>query len=222
VVEIRRLDDPVGACADAVVRALLDADRARGHARLAVPGGSALTCVGAVRAHLPAHVWGRLALTWTDERCVRFSDPASSRGTAYRERHLDRGAPCGEELPLYQDGESPDAAVTRVERALDSGEWDRGVDVALLGLGPDGHIASLFPGHPALSAKGAVVHVSDSPKPPPARVTLTLGVLGPARCFVFARGADKREAIAGLVRGDGGSPLAQLAHAILFTDGSTV
>ena len=76
-------------------------------------------------------------------------------------------------------------------------------DLALLGLGEDGHVASLFPRHPALETRGrACVAVLDAPKPPPERVTVTLDVLRAARrIVVLATGEDKRAAVAAALAG---------------------
>jgi 6-phosphogluconolactonase len=68
----------------------------------------------------------------------------------------------------------------------------------MLGMGPDGHVASLFPGSAQLDATDAIaVGVSDSPKPPPERVTLTLAALNRSRCVWFlVNGEDKADAVA--------------------------
>ena len=74
------------------------------------------------------------------------------------------------------------------------------LDVIVLGIGPDGHVASLFPGAPALDAgeEAVCLGVRDSPKPPPERITLSLAVLRAARrCVLPATGAGKRDAVRG-------------------------
>ena len=76
------------------------------------------------------------------------------------------------------------------------------LEVVHLGIGPDGHTASLFPGHPALRAEGVAVAVHDSPKPPSDRVTLTLPKLNEARRIVLlVTGADKAPMLARVIAG---------------------
>lgn len=75
-------------------------------------------------------------------------------------------------------------------------------DVVLLGVGPDGHVASLFPGHPALEAPGTTVAVTDSPKPPPQRVSLTRGAIDGARqVWLLGSGQEKAGAVAAALGG---------------------
>jgi len=74
--------------------------------------------------------------------------------------------------------------------------------VLMLGIGPEGHVASIFPDSPAAHAGGTVVAVRNSPKPPPTRISLTFGALQAAReVWVLASGAEKAEAVAAAVSG---------------------
>jgi 6-phosphogluconolactonase len=76
-------------------------------------------------------------------------------------------------------------------------------DVLLLGMGPEGHVASLFPGMPALHATAAVVPIEDSPKPPPTRISLTLDAIRTAReVWVVAAGGAKADAVAAAISDD--------------------
>ncbi|QDU65357.1 6-phosphogluconolactonase [Engelhardtia mirabilis] len=180
--------------------------------RLAIPGGSAAAV--APRALQIAIAYGfdagRLALTWVDERCVPVASADSNRGAV----RFDP-AP-GLELPLFVDGEAPADAVVRVEGAFET-LFGGSLDVSLLGMGPDGHVASLFVGGPELA--GTVAHIADSPKPPADRITLTRRTLATARqTLVFATGEGKREAIERLVAGDPSLPATGLPGLVLVTD----
>jgi 6-phosphogluconolactonase len=123
-------------------------------------------------------------------------------------------------LSLYEDGEAPAEAVARVRREWET-ELAGGLDVVLLGLGADGHVASLFPGHPAASETGWVAHVADSPKPPASRITLTRVALATARRGVLvAAGDEKRDAVRRLLSGDPVLPAAGLEGLVVVTDRS--
>jgi 6-phosphogluconolactonase len=131
-------------------------------------------------------LWGRVAVLFGDERCVPPEDPESNYRMA-RETLLERVAP---------------GSVHRMPAEPVVG-WYMPLDLVLLGIGPDGHTASLFPGRPELQAPGLAVGVRDAPKPPPERVSLTLGALQAARRVIFlVTGADKAEAVARAGRGE--------------------
>lgn len=210
---------PVDEAAVILTRAIEDADRAHGRARVAIAGGSAASVIGVVRKNLAPKLWRRVFLTWVDERCVPLLSPDSNRGAAYKEGWLDVSAPCAFELPLYLDDETPDAACSRVRQALVA-KFHNTLDVLLLGLGEDGHIASLFPSRPSLTERRAtVLAISDSPKPPPSRITLTLPLLDTAATqLVVAVGEGKRKALAQTLAGDTALPLTHLHHVQLVTD----
>ena len=104
----------------------------------------------------------------------------------------------GAEIHRCRGELGPDAAAAEYADAL----RDVVLDVALLGMGPDGHTASLFPGNEALRAEGIAAGVRNAPKPPPERVTLTLPYLNSARRIVLlTTGEAKAPALARVVAG---------------------
>lgn len=214
-----RAADPAAAAAELLITLLERCDDRRGAARLAVAGGSAAGALGRLRRGLRPGVWGRVLLTWVDERCVPFADPQSNRGAAYGDGHLDPADPPGLELPLYLDGETPPEACARVAARL-GGAFQGGLDVLLLGMGEDGHIASLFPGRPFGRTGGPPVFaVPDSPKPPCRRITLSLSLLAAAPDAVLvAAGAGKRAALARLAAGDPDLPGSALQGLKVISD----
>jgi 6-phosphogluconolactonase len=134
--------------------------------------------------------WGRVSLLFGDERCVPPDDIESN----YRlvKETLLAGVDAGAvlripgELGAEEAASIYDAMVGRMQP----------LDLVLLGIGEDGHCASLFPGHPALAAEGWAVPVHNSPKPPPDRVSLSLGCLRNARRVIFlVTGAAKADAL---------------------------
>lgn len=194
--------------------------------RLAIPGGSALAAVARAAAEL-GEVWRRVALTWVDERCVPVADPASNRGEAIRRGLLSAGPDFASDaprrvsparvLPLFEDGESPESALARVARRY-ADELAGELDVAVLGMGPDGHVASLFPDLPA-PTKGFVAFVPDSPKAPSRRITLTRVALATARhTLLVAVGEEKREALERLYAGDPRLAATGLPGLVVVTD----
>ena len=139
--------------------------------------------------------WGRVTVLFGDERCVPPNDLESNYWMAME--LLDRVRPGGvHRIPAELGAEEGAELYDEVVRRLAP------LDLVLLGVGPDGHTASLFPGHPALEASGFAVAVHHAPKPPPDRVSLTLRVLREARRTVFiVTGTDKAEALAQVQRG---------------------
>ncbi|MGC4116528.1 MAG: 6-phosphogluconolactonase [Myxococcales bacterium] len=198
--------DAVAEAGSLLARSLEAFDRPR----LAIPGGSAVRAL----AKVPTALWPRVRLTWVDERCVDFADSSSNRGEAHRAGLLT-SAPVFE-LPLYLDQETPEAACVRVRAGLEA-QLQSALDVALLGMGEDGHVASLFPGR---AAEGELVAaVLDSPKPPPRRITLTLPMLQTAKSVILlATGEGKRAALQRLLKGEPALPASALESMIIVTD----
>lgn len=167
-----------------LLTAAREALAARGRFVLAIPGGSVVSFLArGLPPDVTAEGWH---VFWVDERRVPLDHPDSNYRLAAAEllprlpgavAHPVRGA-----VAAYEDEVRPFLPL----------------DLALLGLGEDGHVASLFPGKPELRVTGRLAaDVADSPKPPPERVTLTLPVLAGARTvLVAAAGAGKAEVIA--------------------------
>jgi len=155
--------------------------------------------------------WASVFVYWSDERQVPLDDPASNYAMA-KAALLDHvPIPPEQVFPLVGD---PTPALRRVP--ADASGRPR-FDVIHLGLGDDGHTASLFPGSPALhDAQALVAVVHDAPKPPPERLTLTLPVINAARAVLFmVKGASKRDALARVRRRD---PAVPASH-VLPVDG---
>jgi 6-phosphogluconolactonase len=141
--------------------------------------------------------WGRVTILFGDERCVPPDHPESNYLMA-KQTLLDKVMPATVHRMPAELG--PDEGAAEYEKVVAA---NSPLDFVLLGVGEDGHTASLFPGHQALNAHHLVVGVYDSPKPPPERVTLTLPVLRAARrVLILATGAGKAEAVAKAKRGE--------------------
>jgi 6-phosphogluconolactonase len=155
--------------------------------------------------------WGRVSVLFGDERCVPPDDPESNYRMA-REALLSRVAPATVyRMPAELGPEEGARAYAEVVRHVTP------FDLVVLGIGEDGHIASLFPGHPLLKATGLTAGIHDSPKPPPERVTLTLGVIRDARhVLILATGAGKAGAVALARRGQ--TPSGMIAGARWLID----
>jgi 6-phosphogluconolactonase len=155
--------------------------------------------------------WGRVAVLFGDERCVPPDHPDSNYRMA-KETLLDRVLPATIfRIPAElgpEEGADEYAEVVANAAPL---------DFVLLGVGEDGHVASLFPGHPALQADGLTVGIHDSPKPPPERVSLTLEAIRDAgRVMIMATGKGKADAVALARRGE--SPSGMIAGARWLID----
>jgi 6-phosphogluconolactonase len=141
--------------------------------------------------------WRHVHLWLGDERCVPGDDPESN-ARMVRESLYDNARAEPPVLHAVPSPEQPeDAAWLYGQQVLD--EIPGAIfDIVLLGMGPDGHTASLFPGFPQLAATVApCVAVRGAPKPPPERVTLTLPVLRRARfTLLLVTGAEKADALA--------------------------
>ena len=201
------------AAAARAVTWLADAVAARGRAHLVLTGGGIGTKVMAAIAASPARDavdWRLVDVWWGDERFEATGDQERNE-TGARSALLDHLALDPSRVhvipgPDGPDGDDPDAAAARYAAELAAAAGAGGsvpaFDVLMLGIGPEGHVASIFPDSPAAHAGGTVVAVRNSPKPPPTRISLTFGALQAAReVWVLASGAEKAEAVAGALSG---------------------
>lgn len=143
--------------------------------------------------------WSRVVLWWGDERWLPAGDPGRNEVQAHAAFIAAVGVDPAHvhAMPASDDGLSlADAAHAYGEtiRQLGAGSFE----VLMLGVGPDGHVASLFPGHPAAVVRDTiVVPVEESPKPPPQRLSLTFEAMDRSNAVWFvAAGADKADAVA--------------------------
>jgi 6-phosphogluconolactonase len=170
---------------------------AHGDFRIVLSGGSIAPLFFPSLARLPID-WSRVDFFWADERAVPPDHIDSNFGEAERLWLKPAGVPAGRAHRML--GEDPDLrhAAQAYGAALCRIAGDPpALDFALLGVGPDGHVASLFPGHAALSEeRERAMPVENAPKLPRRRITLTLPVLaGVARIVVAAQGDAKADII---------------------------
>ncbi len=191
-----------------IARELESAREQRGVAHLALSGGTtpARTYELLVEA-LPG--WEGIEVWFADERCVGPEDEQSNYRMA-AETLLGPASIPAERVHRMEGELGPEEGAERYAQALAErvAGGDRRppsppvLDVVVLGIGPDGHVASLFPGAPTLDAgeQAVCLGVRDSPKPPPERITLSLAVLRAARrCTLLASGASKADAISAML-----------------------
>lgn len=182
--------------AGAIARAIDGVVRATGRCSLALSGGSTpgpLYRLLATRFR-DAVPWAEVHVFWTDERWVPPDDPRSNQRMA-REALLDHvPCPAGNVHPMPTHFADPGRAAREYEATLAG--WFAGArprfDLAILGLGADGHTASLFPGSAAVREEARGVLAVTGPADPPRRLTLTLPVLArSARSHFLVAGAGK-------------------------------
>lgn len=201
--------------AERALTVLVDAQAERGEATVVLTGGSMGSAVLAALAASPRKdevEWSRVNVWWSDERFVAEDSP--ERNCVQAVEALGGALALNPDRVHYMG--SADEFATAEDAAFDyrrelaaaadaelrSEAFPR-FDLSLLGLGPDGHVASLFPGLPHVhEAEATVVAVHGSPKPPPDRISMTLPLVNAAdRVWFLVAGADKAEAVAAVRSG---------------------
>ncbi len=203
-------DEAVAAAvADRVLGLLAEAQAARGEASVVLTGGSvARTVHRALSAEQDRVDWARVTFWWGDDRYLPSDDEERNAGQAWEDllQHLPVDPVRVHAMPAADDDYlDADAAAWAYSEELHGvvTTADPWFDVLMLGIGPDGHCASLFPDHPEVASDADVLAVHDSPKPPPTRISLGMGPLRRAAHVVFvATGEAKADAVARSVSGD--------------------
>ena len=203
------------AVAEALVARLAAAQTLRGTASVVLTGGTIGIAVLERVAGLAAEPvretvdWASVDVWWGDERFV----PAERRRAQREGRAAGAARPVGVDparvhaMPASDGGfAEPEDAAARYADELAAAAGDGGAvprfDVLLLGMGPEGHVASIFPDSPAIDDERPVFAVRDCPKPPPTRVSLGYTAIGAAEeVWVVVSGEGKAEAVARALSG---------------------
>jgi 6-phosphogluconolactonase len=198
------------AAASRLVRRLVELQADGRVPSMVLTGGTIADAIHRAVPELPEHRdvdWSRVEVWFGDERFVAGDDPERNAGQA-REALLARlpfDPARVHEMPAsgggYDDDVDAAAAAYAEELTRALGAEPR-FDVLMLGIGPDGHCASLFPGRPEVTAPGMAVGVHDAPKPPPTRISLTMEMLNAAdEVWFVASGGAKAGAVRDAVEG---------------------
>lgn len=197
--------------ADWIVRQAEQAAKARGVCSIALAGGGTPRPVYEALSDDPRLPWDQIDWYFSDERCVPMDHPDSNyrmvRETLFK-THLEAVG-----RTYRMPGDAPDLELAAEHYGR---RFPESVDVLLLGMGPDGHTASLFPGSPALDIQDRRVAVVVGPKPPPRRFTITPPVIEKARSILMlVSGIEKAPMLARALGGgnDVKAVPAQLARA---------
>ncbi|KAL3990546.1 6-phosphogluconolactonase [Acanthocheilonema viteae] len=199
------LDEKLGLYVAGILKkAIID----RNAAKIALSGGSMPTMVAPVLARLKDIDWSKVRIFVADERMVPLSDIDSNTG-AYMKilpSNISQSfVPYGPIDNAAQCAKNYEEQIHRCTTETTEG-WPI-FDLLLLGIGPDGHTCSLFPGHPLLRENVRwIAEVEDSPKPPPRRITLTLPVINHAQYVAFiCTGKKKGELVREIIDGQNSS-----------------
>lgn len=206
--EIIRSPRFVEEAVDLIVSLGQEAIKRSGVFRLGLAGGNTPRAIyAALAAQAESFEWAKVQITFGDERCVA-PDQGDSNYKMAHEALLAR-VPIPEGNIFRIRGEiDPDSAAEDCESKLRAfagrmGEPIYAHDLMLLGMGPDGHTASLFPGSNALEEKLRWVVPTIGPKPPPQRITFTFPLLNASRTVVFlVNDASKESMIQEVIRGE--------------------
>ena len=195
-----------------------------GNRSCAISGGAtAMIFLGALKNATVD--WQRITLFWADERAVPPDDPESNFGLAERMLLSPLGARAPRAIRMPAETGNLAQAALWYDDALATELNGGPLDLAILGIGEDGHICSLFPGHKALQQGDLrAVAIEDAPKPPPRRLSLSLRfVLQTKKIWIIAIGARKLPVLQAAIEKTGSSTpldlvMRQANDVTVFTD----
>lgn len=212
VVVHRNADVVAAAAAARLMVRIVDAQQARGSASIVLTGGG--VGIGTLKAlnESPARDaidWSTLDIWWGDERYLAPGDPERNEVQA-NEALLDHVPvnPVRVHRMPADTGNEPESAAEQyadeLAKVARAGAALPPFDVLLLGVGPEGHVASIFPESPAAHDEGSVTAVRNCPKPPPTRISMTFGTITSAdEVWLLAAGSGKAEAVGLALAGAG-------------------
>jgi 6-phosphogluconolactonase len=216
LVKLKTPEAVARAAAAAIVEAAFKAIHEHGEFRLVLAGGrTPRASYELLATELREEIdWRRVLFYFGDERCVGPDDPASNYRMA-KEALFDPLKVQGGSVRRMAGELAPDAAAADYDAEIRAVIADRqpAFDLTLLGMGAEGHTASLFPGSPALEETGrTVLHVT-APADPPDRLTMTPVALAASRQILFlVTGEEKAQALARVFGGDDDLPAARVAQ----------
>ena len=200
------VDELIQIAADDFMRKVNAAIRENGECSVALSGGSSPKPLYRLLASHPYRSeinWDEISFFFADERCVPFSDPANN-GAMIKETLFDPLKIADSKIFYISTLQEPEEAAKKYSRRIMNHFKDKPVrfDVALLGLGNDGHTASLFPHMPVLREKKALVSAVQPQKESPSRITLTAPLINESRSISFlVYGESKAEAVKQVLEG---------------------
>ena len=197
---VKDRDELRRAAAELILKKILSAVQARGVCSLALSGGSTPGPVYEElgNSDLAAKVpWSRLEIFFADERAVPMDHPESNYRLVMETLLKSHPEAVGQTFRMPADAADKDQAARRYARRLPDP-----LDVLVLGMGPDGHTASLFPESPALDEQERRVMAVVAPKPPPDRMTITPSVIQKSRSIVMiVAGVEKAHMVSRVLSG---------------------
>ncbi|XP_066531094.1 6-phosphogluconolactonase [Hoplias malabaricus] len=177
---------------------------------LGLSGGSLVSILSKELPQVPNLDCSQWLVGFCDERLVSFDNPESTYGLYKNQLFSKINIPEDQVLainPSLPVSECAEDYACKLSKAFKTEQMPV-FDMLLLGMGPDGHTCSLFPDHPLLQEKQkTVAPITDSPKPPPQRVTLTLPMVNAARCVVFVSTGGSKASVLKQVLEGGEGPL---------------